>query len=213
MEIAPRSVASYCGNSSRPEAAGRVDAGAGLVDDHVGHALVFQLLLDQIGEEILGVAAGRAVADDDHGELVLLDHFQHLLPGFAAAVGLAHQIDHALAEQVAELVERRQLAAAAKTGIDRQQAVVVDRRLQEQVAKILGEHAHRVRLGVVGQLAADFALQAGQNQAAERVAGAAAEVIGMGMLRRNEHFLEHGRHRLQVRLDLAPATPSPARRG
>ena len=60
----------------RGRAAGRIDAGAGLVDDHVGHALVLQFLFDQFGEEILGVAAGRAVADDRHRELVPLDQFE-----------------------------------------------------------------------------------------------------------------------------------------
>ena len=143
------------------DAAGRIDAGARLVDDDVGHALVLQLALDQLGEKILGLAAGRSVTDDHHGNLMPLDQIEHHFFCFAASVGFAHQVDHAVVQQIAELVERGQFAAAAEPGIDGQYAVVVDRRLQEKVAEILGEDVDRVRLGPVGQFAADLPFEAG----------------------------------------------------
>ena len=121
--------------------------------------------------------------------LMLLDHAEHFLLGLLAGVGLAHQEDHAVIEQIAELVEGRQLAAALESGIDRQDAMVMDGRLQQQIAQILGEHTHRVGFGPVGQLAADFPLQAGQNQAGQRIARAAAQIIGVGMARRNDELL------------------------
>ena len=101
---------------------------------------------------------------------MLPDHAQHFLPSVLAGIGLSHQEDRAVIEQVAELVERRQLAAALESGIDRQNALVMDRGLQQEIPQVLGEHAHRVRFGPVGQFAADFPLQAGQNQPIQRVA-------------------------------------------
>ena len=190
-------------------AAGGVDAGAGLVDDHVGDALLLQVLLDQLGEEILGMAAGGAVADHRHGELMFADQFEHFLPGFLAAVGFSHQIDYAVAQQVAELVERGQFAAALEAGIDRQEAMVVDRRLQEQIAEVLGKNAHGVDLGPIGQLAADVPLQAGQDQACQGVAGAAAEIVGVRVFGRHERFIQHADHGLKVAVDPHPQHPRP----
>ena len=124
----------------------RVDAGAGLVDDHVGHALVLEFRAEQLGEEVFGLAAGRAVADGHDGQLVLADQLDRLLLGLFLAAGLAaDQVNHVVPEHVAELVQRGQLATALETGIDGQHAAVVDRRLQEQVAEIAGEDADGVR--------------------------------------------------------------------
>src|SRR5262249_55347586 len=58
------------------DGAGRVDAGAGLVDDDVGE--VGQPGGDQVGDDLLGFAAGGAVADGDDGNLVLADQLFEL---------------------------------------------------------------------------------------------------------------------------------------
>ncbi len=155
--------------------------------------------LEQLGEEVFGLAAGRAVADGHDGQLVLADQIDRLLLGLFPAAGLAaNQVHHVVPEHVAELVQRGQLAAALETGIDGQHAAVVDRRLQEQIAEIAGEDADGVRLGPIGQLAAGLALQGGQDQAAQGVAGAAAEVVGMRMAGRHEDFIQRRVHGLEV---------------
>ena len=66
IEIAPRSVASKFGKLFAADAAGRVNARAGLVDDHVGHALLGQFAGNQFGHQLFGLAATRAVADGHH---------------------------------------------------------------------------------------------------------------------------------------------------
>ncbi len=89
-------------------------------------------------------------------------------------------------QEVAELIECRQFATAFVTGIQGQNPMIVHRRMQEQIAQILGEDAHRVGFSPIGQFAACFALQAGEDQTREGIAGAAAEIIGMRMVGRNE---------------------------
>ena len=167
---------------------------------------------EHLGEEILRLAAGRAVADGHDGQLVLADQIDRLLLGLFLPAGLAaDQVDHVVAEHVAELVERRQLAAALEARIDRQHAAVVDRRLQEQIAEIAGKNAHGVRLGPIGQFAAGLALQGGQDQAAEGVAGAAAQIVGMRMPGRHEHLIQGRIHGLHVGTRSSRGEPSPAR--
>ena len=181
----------------------RVDAGAGLVDDHVSHALVLEFRAEHLGEEVLGLAAGRAVADGHDGQFVLADQLDRLLLGlFLAARLAADEVNNVVPQHVAELVERGQLATALETGIDGQHAAVVDRRLEEQVAEIAGEDADGVRLGPIGQFAAGLALQRGQDQAGQRIAGAAAEIIGMRMAGRHEDFIERRIHGLEIAIDL-----------
>ena len=67
------------------------------------------------------------------------------------------------------LVQRRHLAAGAEAGIDGQHAAAAQRRRQQQAAQVAREDADGVRLGPVGQLLADLALQAGQQQAGQGV--------------------------------------------
>ena len=213
METAPRSVASYSGQLFAAQLAGGIDACAGLVDDHVGDALLFHFAAEQFGEELLGLAAGGAVADGHDGQLVLANESDSLLLGFFFPLGLAaNEHDHVVTEQVAELVERSQLAAALEAGIDGQHAAVVDRRLQEQIAKIAGEDADGMGFGAIGQLAAGLALQRRQDEAIEGVARRAAKEVGVRMAGRHEDFLQSGAHRLHDRIRSLRAGLSPVPR-
>ena len=45
--------------------AGRINAGAGFVDDHIGNAVVFQFVGQKIGQQFFRFAAGGAVAQGD----------------------------------------------------------------------------------------------------------------------------------------------------
>ena len=113
----------------------------------------------------------------------------------------ADDVDHIVREQLAELIERGQLAAVLVTGVDGQHALARQRRLQQQVPQIASEHFDGVRLGFFGQLAAGFALQAGQDQPRERVAHAARQKILVRMIGRHElldaELLDRRRHRLR----------------
>ena len=62
------------------ERAGRIDAGAGFVDDHVGDRAVFQFVGHQFGQHLLRLAASRAVAQGHDGHIVLLDQLDELGP-------------------------------------------------------------------------------------------------------------------------------------
>ena len=95
---------------------------------------------------------------------MLLDQLDQLGAGCGLLLVAADEVDHVVAQQRAELVERGQLAAALEAGIDRQHALARQRRLQQQVPQVAGEHLDGVRLGLFGQLAARLALQAGQHQ-------------------------------------------------
>ena len=184
------------------QAAGGVNARPGLVDDHVAGALVFQFRPEQFSDEVLRLAAGRAVADDNRRKLKFLDPFHDPLLGLLAAFGLAHQEHHVVRQDGAELVQGNEFAAALEARIDGQNAAVADGRLQQKIAQILGEDPHGVGLRAIGQLAAHFALQAGEDKPGERIPGTSAEEGGMRMLRRNAEFLHNLIHRLDVAVEL-----------
>ena len=50
--------------------AGRIDARAGLVDDDIMHVFARELGAQDFGDQLFGLAAGGAVADRDHVEVV-----------------------------------------------------------------------------------------------------------------------------------------------
>jgi len=79
-----------------------------------------------------------------------------------------------------KLVQRGQLAAALEAGVQGQHAAAAHGALQQQVAQILGEHAHGVQLGPVGQLAPRLPLQAGRIKRESESRAQPAEVVGVG---------------------------------
>jgi hypothetical protein len=107
-------------------------------------------------------------------------------------------------QHVAELVQGRQLAAVLEARVDRQQAPVADRRLQEQVPQVLGEDFHRMGFRPLGQLPADLALQAGKDQPCQGVAGTAAEQIGVRVTGGDTLLVQRAVHGLHVALDPDP---------
>ena len=136
---------------------------------------------DDLGDQLLGLAAGGAVADGDDADLVLADQVLEEDLGLRPAVLGRVRVDHALVEQVAAAVEHRHLAAGPEPGVDRQHDLLGDRRLKQQAAQVLGEDLDGVLLGHLGQVAADLALHAGQDQAVEGVDRGGAEELGLGM--------------------------------
>ena len=64
--------------------AGRIHARAGLVHHHVVHVQVGQLARQNLGHQLLGLPAGRAVADRDDVEVLLANELAPASPGPAA---------------------------------------------------------------------------------------------------------------------------------
>ena len=78
-------------------------------------------------------------------------------------------------------VEHGDLAAGPEARVDGQDDLLGDRRLEQQAAQVAGEDVDGVPLGHLGQVAADLALQAGQQQAVEGVEGRGPEEVGVGV--------------------------------
>ena len=113
-------------------------------------------------------------------------------------------VDRAVVEQFAELIENRQFAAAAEPRIDRQHPPAMHGRLQQQIPQIANEHVHRMVLGLVGQFAAEFAFQVGNDQPRQCVADALLEESGMRMIGLDQQLQRFPLERRLVGLDPHP---------
>ena len=134
---------------------------------------------DDLGDQFLGLPAGRAVADRDDADLVLADEILEEDLRLVAAILGRVRVDHAVVEQLAVGAEDRHLAAVPESGVDGHHDLLGDRRLEQEAPEIAGEDVHGVPLGHLGQVAADLTLHAGQEQAVEGVEGRLAEEIGL----------------------------------
>ncbi len=141
---------------------------------------------DDLGDQFLGLAAGGAVADGDDVDLVLADEVLEELLGLVAAVLGLVRVDDAVFEEVAVSVEHGDLAAGAEAGVDRQDGLAGDRRLEQQAAEVPGEDIDGVLLGHLGQVAADLAFEAGQEQAVEGVEGGGGEEVAVRVVFQRE---------------------------
>ena len=121
----------------------RVHARAGFVDDHVVHVLLFELTAENFGDELFGLPAGGAVADRDDGQIVLGDERDQLRAASRFLFVAADDVDHVVGEQLAEFIERRQLAAVLVARIDGQNALAGQRRLQQQIPQVASETLRR----------------------------------------------------------------------
>ena len=146
------------------------------------NVLVTELGGDDFRDQLFDLPAGGAVADRDHVQIVLADHLRQLRAAGRFLLVAADDVNHVVIEQRAEFVEHRQLAAVLVAGIDRQHALAMQRRLQQQIPQVAAKHLDGVRLGLFGQLAASLALQAGQQQPRERIAHAADQEILVRMV-------------------------------
>src|SRR5690606_16579989 len=94
----------------------------------------------------------------------------------------ADDMNQVVAQHVAEFVERDQLAAATKSGIDGQYAAAAYRGLQKQLSQIADEDVQRMLLGRLGQLAPRFPLEARYDQSLQRVAQAREQKLALRVL-------------------------------
>ncbi len=105
--------------------------------------------------------------------------------------------DHGLVEEITAGVEHGDLAAGPEAGIDRQDDLLGDRRLEQQAAQVAGEDLDGVFLGGLGQVAPHLAFHAGEDEAVQGIDRGGTEQVGVGMALQRELAEEH-------RLDLGP---------
>ena len=86
------------------------------------------------------------------------------------------------------LVQGRDLAAGAEAGVDGQHAAAAQRRLQQQAAQVRAKTLTAWASARFGQLAADLALQAGQQQPGQGVAGHVLQEVGVRMVGQRQPF-------------------------
>ena len=73
-------------------------------------------------------------------------------------------MDHAACEDVARRVDECHFAARAIAGVKPENGMPCERRLQEELAKVVPEYGNRLFLGGHGQLCAQFAFERGDEQ-------------------------------------------------
>ena len=182
--------------------AGRIDAGPRFVDDQVSHFAVGQFAAQDFRHELFGFSASRAVAEGDDAQIVLSDLFRHPLPRLLHSVGRADHVNQGMIQQIAELVQHGQLAAAAESGIDGHHSMSPQRRLQQQLAQVLCEDLHRVGFRTLRQFSPDLPFDAGDNQTRQGIVQSAAEQLGVRVAFLNHQLLGGLLQRIQVELDL-----------
>ena len=156
------------------DVAGGVNRGAGLVDgdhDDVGVVRAFEELAD----EAFGLAAGGAVADGDGVGAVARDELHEFDGGGDVALRPLSGIDGEVFQELAGGVKGHDLTSGADAGVDTDDGPFAERRLQEQMAQILGEDLHGLAVGPLFQLDGHIQLDARREQAADAILRGGAE--------------------------------------
>ena len=136
---------------------------------------------NDFGDELLGFAAGGAVANGHDPNLILGNQVLEQDLGVRPAVLGRMGVDDALIQKIAAGIEHRELAARPEARIDRQHGLLRDRRLEQQAAQVLGENVDRMLLGAIGEVAPDLALHAGHDQPVQGIDRRRAKELGVGM--------------------------------
>ena len=122
-------------------------------------------LADNPGGEQLGLAPGRAVADGQQLDMVAQDHRLDLRLGLVDALELRHRIDDAGIQHLAGGIDDGDLAAHAVAGVKPHDDLAGDRRLEQQLAEVVGKDGDGAFVGRGGQLGAQLVFKAGVDQA------------------------------------------------
>ena len=151
----------------------RIDRGTGLADDHILQVQVLFLgqLADDLGGKLLGLMAGRAVADGHDLNTVVQNHRLDGLFGLIHPLELGHRVDDIRVQHLAGGVHDRHLAAHAVAGVQPHDRFAADGRLQQQLAQVIAKDLDRTLGGSGRQLAAQLVFKAGVDQAAVGIAG------------------------------------------
>ncbi len=142
------------------ELRGRIHRGAGFADHDLGE-LQTRYLLDQLARQLVGLAAGGAVADGDQVDGMLGAQLGEDCQGAVPVVARGVRVDGGGFQQLAGGVDHCDLAAGAQARVQRQGRARAGRRSQQQVMQVTGEHRDRLVFGLVAQLAEQVGFQAG----------------------------------------------------
>ena len=147
--------------------AGAVDAGAGFADHHHRHVDVE--VAERLAHEGFGLAAGGPVADGDRADAALLHEIgQHRSRRRLARGRL--EVHEPRAEVAPRGIDDGELAAGAQARIDPEHRVRAERRRQQQLADVVGEHADGRRVGHLAQRLVDLGLDRRRDVRAQREA-------------------------------------------
>ena len=137
---------------------GGVDRGAGLVHHQRAQA-EFGMALDQLAGELVGLARGRAVADADQLDAVLLGQRREPGDGRIPLV-LGHmRVDGVGVHHAPGAIHDRHLDAGAQAGVEADGGQSAGRRRQQQGLQVLGEDRDRLLLGRLHQTALEVQVE------------------------------------------------------
>ena len=196
---------------------GGVDGRAAFVDHDHGDA-GRQL---EAPDEILGLAAGGAVADRDGLDLELLAQSRDLGPVRRARLLALVQVDHVRVFQLSLPVETDHFAARAEAGVDRQHVLAAQRRRQQQFPQVLRKDPDGLLVGPLLGLHQDFRLHRWGEEPLVAVEGGLADQVCTGRLALDEQRFQRPRRllfggtHLQAQEPFAGTTPhgqNPVRR-
>ena len=149
----------HVGHFLRGELAGGIHGSAGLADDDLlDLAVALAGDLDQVGRQLVRLAAGRAVADGNQVDLVLFDqagqHGQGAVPVAARLV----RVDGGGVHQLARAVHHGHLDARADARVQADDGALPRRGGQQQVAQVVAKDLDGHLLGVFAQAREQVAL-------------------------------------------------------
>ena len=104
-----------------------------------------------------------------------------------------------MCQRFADFAQGRQLTTSSKSRIDSQDTAAPEGRLHEQAFQIAGKDPDRMFLSLVGQLAANFALEARQQQTVKGVAQRFGQQLRMRMIAEIGDFRGHAAHWARAR--------------
>ena len=116
--------------------------------------------LDQVGRQLVGLAARGAVADGDQVDTVGRGQPAQRVDRAVPVLARLVWVDRGRVEHLAGVADHRHLHAGADAGVQAHHHALAGRRGQQQVAQVLGEHLDRHLLGVLSQPCEQVALQA-----------------------------------------------------
>ncbi|PSK61818.1 hypothetical protein B0E53_06285 [Micromonospora sp. MH33] len=125
---------------------GGVDRRAGLGDHHLGQ-LQLGVPLDQVTGELVGLPAGRAVADGDQLDAVRRGQGGQRVHGGVPLPARLVRVDRVGGDDLAGGVDHGHLHAGAQSRVEAHGGAGAGRRGQQQVAQVGGEDPHGLLLG------------------------------------------------------------------
>ena len=139
-----------------------VHRGARFVDDHILQRPF--LLPDEIRDHLLRLPRSRAVANADHGNIVLSDQLFQFLFGLSHLVLRRRRIDDLGVKDPACGVRDREFASRPEGGVPSQDHFAGDGLLHQKLLQVGGEDADRAVLRFLCQPVSDLPLDGGRDQ-------------------------------------------------